>query len=148
MQQGLGDGAGPLLLGLRALDPSSSSRRSLVGTNSARLGHRVQRILTRGIDVDVRAVAGVGADEALLVLRGGVEGVGALPGEGWVVVVVAPFREVVCEFQAGGVGVCVFEVDDDELFVGVCGEEERGGAGGEQAEDVAVLSLEEISRGD
>ena len=33
-------------------------------------------------------------------------------GSGGGVVVVAPFCEVVCEFEAGDVGVGVFEVDD------------------------------------
>jgi hypothetical protein len=39
------------------------------------------------------------------------------------VVVVAPFCEVVCEFQTTGIGGCIFEVDDDQLFVGVLREE-------------------------
>lgn len=37
-----------------------------------------------------------------------------------VVVVVAPFREMVCEFETRSVSGCVFEVDDYELFMGVC----------------------------
>ncbi len=65
----------------------------------------------------------VAADEALLLFGGWVvvcvAGVGGLR----VVVVVAPFGEVVCEFEAAHVGVGVFEVDDDELFVFVGGEE-------------------------
>ena len=80
-------------------------------------------------------------EEAVLFLRGRVsflvEGVGC--GRG--VVVVAPFGEMVCEFQAGGVGGGVFEVDYDELFVFVGGEEEGGFAGGFKAEEVAVLGL-------
>lgn len=56
-------------------------------------------------------------------------------------VVVAPFCEVVCEFEARGVAGGVFEVDHDELFVGVGGKEEGGFGGGEEAEDVAVLGL-------
>jgi len=73
---------------------------------------------------------------------GGGEGFGVADvGRGGVVVVVAPFCEVVCEFETGGVAGGVFEVDYDELFVGVCGEEEGGFGGGEEAEDVAVLGL-------
>ena len=56
-------------------------------------------------------------------------------------VVVAPFGEVVGEFESAGVGGGVFEVDDDELFVLVCGEEERGFTCGLQAEEVAVLGV-------
>lgn len=41
-------------------------------------------------------------------------------------IVVAPFRKVVCEFQTGGVGGGVFEVDNYELFVVIGWEEERG----------------------
>ena len=37
-----------------------------------------------------------------------------------IMVVVAPLREMVCEFQARGVGGCIFEIDNYELFVGVC----------------------------
>jgi len=57
------------------------------------------------------------------------------------VVVVAPFGEVVCEFEAWWVCVGVLEVDDDEALVLVCGEEEGGFTGRGEAEDVAVLSL-------
>lgn len=57
-------------------------------------------------------------------------------------VIVAPFREVVCEFEAGDIGGSVFEVDDDELLVFVFGMQEGRllvvGAG---AENVAVLGL-------
>jgi hypothetical protein len=51
---------------------------------------------------------------------GGVAGVG-----GGLVVVVAPFCKVVCEFEAGGVGIGVFEINDYELFVLVGRMEER-----------------------
>lgn len=40
-------------------------------------------------------------------------------------IVVAPLREVVCEFQARGIGGCVFKVDHDELFVRILWEEKR-----------------------
>lgn len=40
-------------------------------------------------------------------------------------VVVAPFGEMVCDLETGRVGGGVLEVDDDELAVGVFGEEER-----------------------
>ena len=59
-----------------------------------------------------------------------------------VVVVVGPFGEVVCEFEAWQVGGGVLEVDDHELFVLVGGLEERGFlVVGADAEDVAVLCL-------
>ena len=56
-------------------------------------------------------------------------------------VVIAPFCEMVCKFQAWSIGVCVLEVDDYELLVLVCGEEERRFTGGLDTEDVAVLCL-------
>lgn len=87
----------------------------------------------------------VGADEAAL-LGGGGEGFGVADvGVRGVVVVVAPLREVVCEFEAGVVAGGVLEVDYDELLVGVGREEERGFGGGEEAEDVAVLGLGGVS---
>jgi hypothetical protein len=89
----------------------------------------------------LRAVVDVGADEATLFVRGGVVVLIARVGCDGIVVVVAPFCEVVCEFEAGGVGGGVFEVDDDELLVAVGGEKEGGFAGGLEAEDVAVLGL-------
>lgn len=85
----------------------------------------------------------VSADEAAL-FGGGGEGFGVADVRGGgVVVVVAPFGEVVGEFEAGGVAGGVFEVDDNELLVCVGGEEEGGFGGGEEAEDVAVLGLGE-----
>jgi len=56
-------------------------------------------------------------DERFLLFRGRVIIRATSPGFLFVVVVVAPFCEVVCEFKARGIGGCVFEVDDDELFV-------------------------------
>lgn len=63
-----------------------------------------------------------------------------------VVIVVAPFRKVVCELETRRVGGCIFEVNNDELFVRVLREEERGrgraaAVVGDEAENVAVLSL-------
>lgn len=84
----------------------------------------------------------VGLDGAALFLRGGVARRVAGVGTGGVVVVVGPFGEVVGELESGKVGRGVLEVDDDELLVLVGGLEERGGlVVGEDAEDVAVLSL-------
>ena len=61
----------------------------------------------------------VTSDKASLLFQSWVSGCSTSPRLGGVVVIVAPFCEVVCEFEAGKVGGCVFEVDDDELFVGV-----------------------------
>jgi hypothetical protein len=41
-------------------------------------------------------------------------------------VVVAPFSEMVSEFETGGIGRGVFEINDHELFVRILGEEEWG----------------------
>lgn len=41
-------------------------------------------------------------------------------------VVIAPFREVVCEFETRGISRGVLEVDYDELLVVVLGKEEGG----------------------
>lgn len=46
------------------------------------------------------------------------EGIGSVG----VVVVIAPFCEVVCEFEARDVGGRIFKVDDYELFVFICGD--------------------------
>jgi hypothetical protein len=43
-----------------------------------------------------------------------------------IVVIIAPFCKVIREFEARGVGGSVFEVDYNELFVGVGREEKRG----------------------
>ena len=75
----------------------------------------------------------IGADEAALFFWARVAGRVAGVGLGGVVVVVAPFGEVVGEFHAGCVGRGVLEVDDDELAVLVVGEEEGGFAGGLKA---------------
>lgn len=86
-------------------------------------------------------------ETALLLQRRVVFGI-ACPRFRSVVVIVAPFREMVCEFEARCVGGCVFEVYDDELFVGVLGKEKWGGCGAgggwfrDEAENVAVLCLD------
>lgn len=60
----------------------------------------------------------VAPDEAFLFLECGVVVCIARPGcRRWGMVVVAPFCEMVCEFEAWGVGGGVFEIDDYELFV-------------------------------
>lgn len=61
----------------------------------------------------------IGADEALLLFQCWVLFGVALPRVGGVVVIVAPFCKVVCEFEAGGVGGGILKVDNDELLVGV-----------------------------
>lgn len=58
-----------------------------------------------------------------------------------VMIIIAPFCEVICELETRGVGGGVFEVDDDELFVGVSWEEKGRFAGRFEAEDIAVLCL-------
>ena len=59
-----------------------------------------------------------------LLAGGRVQGRAARVRRRLVVVIVAPFREVVCEFEARRVRIGVLEVDDDEALVLVCGEEE------------------------
>ena len=91
------------------------------------------------------AVHDVGADEAVLFFWAWVAGCVAGVGLRGVVVVVAPFGEVVGEFHAGCVGRGVLEVDDDKLAMFVVGEEERRLAGGLEAQKVAILSLYELA---
>lgn len=55
-------------------------------------------------------------------------------------------NEMVGKFEAADIGGCVFEVDDDKLFVFVGGKEERRFAAGFDTEKVAVLGLVGISR--
>lgn len=89
-------------------------------------------------------MAHIGADETVLFRGRGVEFRLESVGFALVVVVVAPFGEVIGEFEAGEVGVGVFEVNYYEPLVGV-GREEKGGlAARRQAEDVAVLSLRNV----
>lgn len=59
------------------------------------------------------------SDEPVLLFRSGVGVCIAGVRRGRVVVVVAPFCEVVCEFESWRVGGGVFEIDHYELFVGV-----------------------------
>lgn len=98
----------------------------------------VGRLATRCFES--RIVQEVGADEAVLLLRGGIfRGVDSV-GMG-VVVVVAPFilfasarrfgvrgcfsHKMVGKFVAWKICVCIFKVDDDELFVLVGRKKER-----------------------
>lgn len=69
----------------------------------------------------------VGTNKASLLLDGGIIVRVARPWFVGIVVVVAPFREVVCEFQTRGIGGCVLEVDDYELFVCILREEKGTG---------------------
>jgi len=48
----------------------------------------------------------------------------ALPRFIRVMIIITPFREMVCEFETRGIGTGVFEIYDYELYVGVLGEEE------------------------
>lgn len=89
----------------------------------------------------------VGTDEPFLLFECWIVVCVACPGLLFVVVVIAPFCEVVGEFKAGGVGGGVFKVDDNQLSVRVLGEKERGRFRsifrlfGDETEDIAVLSL-------
>jgi hypothetical protein len=61
------------------------------------------------------------------------------------VIVVAPFREMVCELKTWRIGRSVFEVDDYELFVGIGWQEEGRFARWFETEDIAVLCLDSVS---
>jgi len=89
-------------------------------------------------------VTHVGANEAILLFGSGVEGRVAEPGHLLIVVVVAPFGEVVGELEARGVCVGVLEVNDNQLLVRVGGQEKRRSARGKETEDVAVLGLQSV----
>lgn len=62
-----------------------------------------------------------------------------------IMIVVAPFCEVVCELETRGICGGIFEVDDDKLFVGISWEEEGRFAGWFEAEDIAILCLGSVS---
>ena len=83
----------------------------------------------------------VSLDEAVLFFWGWIALRAAGERDELVAVVIAPFGEVVSEFETGKIGIGVFKVDDDKLFMLVGGLEERGVTGRLKAEDVAVLSL-------
>jgi len=62
-----------------------------------------------------------------------------------VVVVVCPFREVICKLQTGKIGSCVFEVDDNQLLVLICWlEQRRLFIIGADSQDISVLSLQTL----
>ena len=61
----------------------------------------------------------ISADKAALFLDGRVVLSITSLGLLLVMIVIAPLRKMVCEFEARCIGGCVFEVDDYELFVGV-----------------------------
>ena len=110
--------------------------------------------------MELRTMLDVGFEEAVLFggigIAVGIAGVGTSGG----VVVVAPFGlvigqkwkankgatyKVVGKFEAAYVGGGVFEVNDDELFVLIGWEKERGFAAWFESEEVAVLSLDIVS---
>lgn len=62
-----------------------------------------------------------------------------------VVIVVAPFCEMVCKLETWCIGGGVFKVDDYELFVGVGWQEKGRFAGWLETEDIAVLCLDSLS---
>lgn len=70
-------------------------------------------------------MADIGADEASLVVRRWVCGSVAAPGGLLIVVIVAPFGEMIGKFEARGVGRCILKINDDKLLVGV-GREQEG----------------------
>lgn len=65
----------------------------------------------------MRTVVDVASDEFALLFEAWIAAGMACPGCSWIVVIVTPFCEVVCEFEAGRVGGCVFEVYDNQLLV-------------------------------
>lgn len=82
-------------------------------------------------------------DEALLLLKAWVTISVAGKGNHWIVVVVHPFREMVGKLEPGGVGSCVFKINDDKLFVLVCRLQKwRLFVIRTNPKNVAVLSLE------
>jgi hypothetical protein len=89
-------------------------------------------------------VTHISAYESVLLFGRGVEGSVAVPRCFLVVIVVAPFGKVVGELETRRVCAGVFKVNDDELLVCVCGQEERRFTRGENTEDVAVLSLQSV----
>lgn len=91
--------------------------------------------------VELRTVADVGSDEAVLLLGRRVGVCVALPCSVWVVVVVAPLGEVVGEFEAGRVCTRILKVDDYELLVRVRWQQQRRCPRGQQPQNVAVLGL-------
>ena len=90
----------------------------------------------------MRAVVHIGLDKATLLLRRRVARSVADVGADRVVVVVSPLGKMVRKFEAWEVGGGVLEVDHDQLFVFVCGLQQRGfWFVGSDAKDVAVLCL-------
>ena len=89
--------------------------------------------------------------ERSLLLFGGVSRRIARPRFGRIMVIVAPLRKVVCEFEAGRVGRSILEVYDHKLLVSVLRKQERGwslsGRGWlrDQPQNVAVLRLGSVS---
>lgn len=65
----------------------------------------------------LRAMIDVRTDEPALLFGGWIHSGIAYMRSVRIVVIVAPFREVICEFKTNGVGRCVLEINDDELFV-------------------------------
>lgn len=59
-------------------------------------------------------------DEALLLLEAWVPIGVAGKGNHRIVIVVHPFREMIGKLEPGGVGSCVFKVNDDKLLMLVC----------------------------
>lgn len=68
----------------------------------------------------MRSVVKVSADKPSLLLHGRIILSIASLRLLLIMVVVAPLREMVCEFQTRGIGGCIFKIDNYELFVGVC----------------------------
>lgn len=83
------------------------------------LGQRLQRRHLWCLHVEVGSVSDVCSDEAVLFFGIRVASGVDSPWSVCIVIVVAPLRKVVCEFQARRVCICIFKVDDDELLVSV-----------------------------
>jgi hypothetical protein len=98
-----------------------------------------------GSRVELWPVVNIGFDEASLFFFSGVViGITGVRGDR-VVVIIAPFCEMVCELETRCVGGGVFKVDDNKLFVGVGWVEEGRFDRRFEAEDIAVLCLDSFS---
>ena len=69
----------------------------------------------------MRTVIDIGANKTSLFFKRRVSVCIASPGLGRIVVIVAPFCEVVGEFKSGCVCGCILKINDNELSMGIFG---------------------------